>query len=113
MILKYFFYSIVLFSSLEAEIAQEKLNDIYVEAVFFVIVIVTMSIISYIYSTKHAKEYAIKNQKNIDAKREAKKDEIKSKEDRVKELQDMLDKNMITQDEFKMMKKRMYNTDEE
>ena len=89
---------------------QEALNSIYIEAVAFVLVILTMSIISYRMSSKHAKEYAIKNQKNIEARKEAQKDEIKSNEERVQELQKMLDKNMITEDEFLMMRKRLYNT---
>ncbi|MCK4737620.1 MAG: hypothetical protein KAT10_03600, partial [Sulfurimonas sp.] len=90
--------------------SNEALNGIYIEAALFMFVVLVMSIASYKISSKHAKEYAMKNQKNINARREAKKDEIKSKEDRVEELQEMLDNSMITDDEFKMMKHRLYNT---
>jgi len=94
-------------------IPEETLNSIYIEAALFVLVILIMSIISYVISSKHAKEYAIKNQKNIDAKREAEAEAINAKELRVKELQKMLDDKMITDEEFKMMRKRLYNTEEE
>jgi len=92
-------------------LGQEELNSIYIEAAFFVLVFLTMSIISYKMSSRHAREYAVKNQLKIDARKEAKKEETKSKEERILELQKMLDDNMITNDEFLMMKKRLYNTD--
>ena len=87
-------------------------NSIYLEGAAFILVFFVMSVISYRISSRHAKEYSLKNQKNVDAKREAQKNETKSKEDRVIELQKMLDDNMITNDEFLMMKKRLYNTEE-
>jgi len=89
---------------------QEVLNNIYIEGTLFVLVFLIMSIISYKISSRHAKEYAIKNQEKMQARREAKKDEVQSKEDRIVELQNMLDKKMITEDEFLMMKKSLYNT---
>jgi len=85
-------------------------NSIYLEAVAFILVFFIMSVISYRISSRHAKEYAIKNQEKMQARREAKKDEVQSKEDRIVELQNMLDKKMITEDEFLMMKKSLYNT---
>ena len=94
-------------------IPEETLSSIYIEASLFVLVILAMSIISYKISSKNAKEYAIKNKKNIDAKREAEAEVIKSKETRVEELQKMLDDDMITEEEFRMMRKRLYNTEEE
>jgi len=112
MMKKYLYSSVLLVSSLYAEIPEESLGGIYTEAALFVLVGIVMSVASYKISNRHAKEYLIANQKKIDAKREAQKDEIKSKEDRVDELQKMLDNNMITDDEFKMMRKRLYNTEE-
>jgi uncharacterized protein YacL len=91
-------------------LGQEELNSIYIEAVAFVLVFLIMSIISYKVSSRHAREYAAKNKLKIDARKEAQKDEVKSKEIRVQELQKMLDDSMITNDEFLMMKKRLYNT---
>ena len=112
--MKKFLYSIVLLNTyLLADIPQEALGDIYIEAGFFVLVGVVMSVVSYRISTRHAKEYAVKNKAKIAAVKEAKKDEVKSKENRVEELQKMLDNKMITDDEFRMMKKRLYNTEEE
>ena len=46
-------------------VEQEVLNSIYIEAIAFVLVVLVMSIISYKMSSKHAKEYAIINQKKI------------------------------------------------
>ena len=112
MIKKYLYTLVTLVSALKADIPQEALDDIYIEASLFVFVGVVMSVVSYKISSKNAAAYAVKNQKNIDAKREAKKEVLKSKETRVEELQKMLDNEMITDDEFKMMKKRMYNTEE-
>jgi len=89
---------------------EEVLNSIYIEAIAFVTVFFIMSVLSYKMSSRHAKEYAVKNKIKIDARREAKKAETKSKEDRVEELQKMFDNNIITKDEFLMMKKSLYNT---
>ena len=85
-------------------------NSIYLEAVAFILVFFIMSVISYRISSRHAKEYAIKNQEKMQARREAKKDEVQSKEDRIVELQNMLNSKIITEDEFLMMKKSLYNT---
>ncbi|MCW8895643.1 MAG: hypothetical protein OQK48_06830 [Sulfurimonas sp.] len=93
-------------------LSQESLSSIYIEATAFVLVVLVMSIISYKISSRHAREYALKNQKNINAKKETAKEKTKSKETRLSELQQMLDNNMITDDEFKVMKKRLYNTEE-
>ncbi|PHS59023.1 MAG: hypothetical protein COB17_00335 [Sulfurimonas sp.] len=111
MIKKIFYSLVVLNSSLQAEIPQEALGDIYVEASLFVLVGLIMSVVSYKVSSKNAANYALKNQKNIDAKKEAVKEINKSKEMRLAELQDMLDAGTINDDEFRMLKKRMYNTD--
>ena len=91
-------------------IEQEALNGIYMEAGIFVLVILTMSVISYKISSKNAKEYALKNKKNLEDKKVIDEELINAKEIRVKELQKMLDESMITDEEFKVMKKRLYNT---
>jgi len=91
-------------------IEQEALNGIYMEAGIFVLVILTMSAISYKISSKNAKEYALKNKKNLEDKKVIDEELINAKEIRVKELQKMLDESMITDEEFKVMKKRLYNT---
>jgi len=94
-------------------IPQETLENIYMEAGLFVLVILIMSIISYKISSKNAKEYAIKNQKKIDVAKEEKAKSVKSKEARIVELQKVFSDGMITEDEFKMMKNRLYSTREE
>jgi uncharacterized protein YacL len=95
------------------EIPSEKLESIHTEAIAFVLVILVMSIISYKISAKNAREYALKNKLKIQQQKQEKKDEIQNKENRVKELQQMLDDGLITNDEFKMMRKRLYNTEQE
>ena len=111
MMKKYFYTFILLVSSLHAEIEGEALSSIYKEAALFVVVGLVMSVVSYVVSSRHAKKYAVENQKNIDAKKEENKEIVKSKEDRIEELLKMLDDKTITEDEFKMLKKRMYNTE--
>ena len=108
---KYFYSFIILASSLFAEIAEDDLTGIYKEATLFVVVGLVMSIVSYKISSKNAAKYASKNKKNIDAARDANKDMVKLKESRVDELSKMLNDGTITNDEFKMLKKRMYNTE--
>jgi len=111
MMKKYFYSLIVLASSLYAEIDEEDLTNIYLEGSLFVLVGLIMSIVSYKISSKNAAKYASKNKKNIDAARDANKDMLKLKENRVQELSKMLNDGTITNDEFKMLKKRMYNTE--
>jgi len=111
MMMKYFYVLTIMITSLHAEIAPEKLQDIYFEAALFVFVGIVMSVVSYKVSSKNAAAYAIKNQKNIEAKAKEDKEIIKSKEGRLEELMKMLDDNTITEDEFRMLKQRMYNTE--
>ncbi|EQB40714.1 hypothetical protein M947_00245 [Sulfurimonas hongkongensis] len=86
----------VLLSSLYATSAtQEELTSIYIEAILFVSVFGIMGIISYIYSSKHAKAYKPK-------KEEVAKDRIKA--DRIEELRELLEKELITKVEFELLK---------
>jgi len=86
----------ILLSSLYAnDVSQEKLNSIYVEAVLFVLVFGVMGIISYIYSSKHAKAYKPKKEEVI-------KDRLKA--DRIEELRELLQKELITKVEFDLLK---------
>ena len=86
----------ILFSSLYAnDVSQEKLNSIYMEAVLFVLVFGVMGIISYIYSSKHAKAYKPKKEEVI-------KDRLKA--DRIEELRELLQKELITKVEFDLLK---------
>ncbi|MDY0234201.1 MAG: hypothetical protein RBS11_09240 [Sulfurimonas sp.] len=85
-----------LFSSLYADsVTQDDLNSIYIEAILFVTVFGIMGIVSYIYSSRHAKAYQPKKQ-------EVAKDRIKA--DRIEELKELLQKDVITKIEFELLK---------
>jgi len=80
------------------EVSQAQLNDIYKEAVLFITVFGIMGIVSYLYSSRHAKAYTPK---------EPSKEELlmqKLKATRVKELSTLLDEKRLTEGEFDMLK---------
>ena len=86
----------IFFSSLYAnDLSQETLNSIYQEAILFITVFGVMGIVSYIYSSRHAKAYRPK-------KEEVAKDRTKT--DRIEELKDLLQKELITKKEFELLK---------
>ena len=87
--------STALFST---EVSQAQLNDIYKEAVLFIAVFGLMGIVSYLYSSRHAKAYT---------PQEPSPEEIlvqKFKDSRVKELSKLLDEKRLTEGEFDMLK---------
>ena len=86
--------STLLFSS---DASQEDLNAIYQEALLFVAVFGVMGIISFIYSSKHAKAYIPKGLT-------AEELEIKAfNESRVQELSKLLDEKRVTKEEFNIL----------
>ena len=92
------FLFFIFVSSLTAQDAsQEQLNSIYQEALLFVAIFGVMGIVSYIYSSKHAKEYVPKEptQEELDVKA--------FKESRVKDLSNPLAKNPLTKAEFELL----------
>ena len=78
------------------EVTKNQQNSILLEAALFVGVFGTMGIISYIYSSRHAKEY-----KKPEV--EAAVLEQMSKEDRIYELLGMFEKGILTQEEYKLL----------
>ena len=78
------------------DVTQSQQNNILVEAALFVGVFGTMGIISYIYSSRHAKAY--KNTEVV-----ATVSEQMSKEDRIFELLGMLNNGILTQEEYKLL----------
>nr|WP_321265979.1 hypothetical protein [uncultured Sulfurimonas sp.] len=76
-------------------VTQNELNGIYKEAILFVAVFGIMAIVSYIYSTKHAKEYKSK-------KRVVK--EKSSYDKRVEQLLDLYEKKLLNRKEFELLK---------
>lgn len=83
-------------SSLCADtVSSDELNSIYIEAVLFVLVFGVMGVVSYIYSSRHAKAYKAK-------KEEVTEDRVKK--DRIKELKDLHEKELIDEKEFELLK---------
>ena len=78
---------------------QDELNSIYTEAILFVAVFGIMGIISYIYSSKHAKAYV---PKKVVTKLTPYQEACKT---RVQELSKMLEEKSITEDEFEVLEK--------
>jgi hypothetical protein len=95
MITKFFMVLLFLATSLFAqEASQEQLNSIYREALLFVAIFGVMGIVSYIYSTKHAKEYIPKEptQEEILAKT--------LKEDRILKLKKLFADGILQENEL-------------
>jgi len=86
-------------SSLVAqEATEEQLNSIYQEAMLFVLIFGIMGIVSYIYSTKHAKEYApVNTSEDIALKVES------NSERRISKLLEMYRNDLLTQEEYKVL----------
>ena len=89
-----FFSSTLLFAQ---EASQEQLNDIYKEAVLFVAIFGIMGLVSYIYSSRHAKEYVPKGPSKEELAAEA------FKVKRKKELLSLLDGKKLTENEFEVL----------
>jgi len=95
--IKLILLTLLLFSSLFAgEMTQSDLNNIYFEAILFVAVFGTMGIISYVISSKHAKEY--KPKKVII-------EEIQI--DRISELFQMHKDGLLTLQEYTILKENL------
>ena len=79
-------------------VTQSQQNSILMEAALFVGVFGTMGIISYIYSSKHAKAY---KSKKVSVEEEVVEETINV--DRISELSVMLENQILTQEEFKLL----------
>ncbi len=84
-----------------AEATQSELNSIYTEAILFVAVFGTMGVISYIYSSRHAKAYVAPVVKI------KKKTEQELKDERIAELLHLFKKEVLTQEEFDVLKEHI------
>ena len=89
--------SLVTFLNAQAA-SEEQLNSIYTEAILFVAVFGVMGIISFIYSRRHAKAYVAPK-----VVTELSSYQIACKT-RVEELSIMLEDEVITTDEFELLK---------
>lgn len=96
-------FTLLTITSLYAQATtQDDLNNIYKEALMFLGIFGAMGIISYIYSSKHAKEYQ-PTQDELE-KIQQEKEEQNKKEVRIVQLSEMLDKELLTQEEFTALK---------
>ena len=96
--IKFIIYTLIFNTILSAaEVTQSQQNSILMEAALFIGIFGTMGIISYIYSSRHAKAY--------------KKPEVVAEMivadattlDRISELSEMLEKGILTQKEFELL----------
>lgn len=98
-------------------IDPKVLDSIYNEAILFVVVFLSMSIFSWIWSRRNAKKYEVDNP--LEERREAKKKILKKeiriihtkgkkfKDRRLKELVNMLRDDILYKDEFELLKKNL------
>jgi len=79
-------------------ISQSEQKSIFLEGILFVVVFGAMGLISYIYSSRHAKAYKPKKEKE--------KEEIKhpANAKRILELEKILKNKILTQKEFEILK---------
>jgi hypothetical protein len=78
------------------EVTQSQQNSILMEAALFIGIFGTMGLVSYIYSSRHAKAYKKPEVVAIVS-------EEMSKEDRIFELLGMLNNGILTQEEYKLL----------
>jgi len=80
------------------EVTQNQQNSILMEAALFIGVFGTMGIISYIYSSRHAKAY---KPKKVPAVKVVKQERVNM--NRISELSEMLKNGILTEEEFKLL----------
>jgi len=89
--------------SLFAQAATEdELQGIYTEALLFVGIFGAMGVISYIYSSRHAESYSLSKEEQLRV--EKRKKERVEKEKRVIELNTLFQDNLLTKEEFFLLK---------
>ncbi len=98
-------------------IDPKLLDSIYNEAILFVVVFLSMSIFSWIWSKRNAKKYEIDNplEERKAARKAALEKEVriintkgkKFKDSRLKELVNMLRDDILYKDEFELLKKNL------
>ena len=95
--IKLIIFTLILKTVLVAKVvSQSDQNSIMIEALLFVVVFGTMGIISYIYSSKHAKAY--KKEELLQGVVEE-----RVEKDRISELSEMLENGTLTKEEFELL----------
>lgn len=78
-------------------VSQSEQDSVMLEAILFIVVFGTMGLISYIYSSRHAKAY---KPKKVEDRVEVEETPYKK---RISELEEMLKNKTLTQEEFKIL----------
>ena len=117
--MKWLFPALMVLTSLRADaIDPDDLSNIYTEAVLFVAVFALMSIISFIISRKHARQYDQKNpfsKQSSPEKPEEPAEEISADPaaadtneiERLVELSKLLKDGLLTKEEFQILKQKL------
>ncbi len=97
--MKFIIYTLFLNTLLSAaEVTQSQQNSILMEAVLFVGIFGTMGIISYIYSSRHAKAYKPKKIPVVEAVAQE-----RASINRISELSEMFKNGILTKEEFELL----------
>lgn len=86
------------------EVNPEQLNAIYTEAIWFVVIFGTMGIISFIYSSRHAKQYTKDQADNITQKKALSVELTKQRNERINALSELVKDGLLTEEEFLILR---------
>jgi len=102
---KWLLLPLLTLTSLRADGANpEQLNAIYTEAIWFIGIFGAMGIISFIYSSRHAKQYTKEQAGNIAEKKALSVERKKQREKRINELSELLKDGLLTEKEFLILR---------
>ena len=102
---KWLLLSLLTLTSLRAEeVNPEQLSAIYTEAIWFVVVFGTMAIISYIYSSRHAKQYTAKQASDVTQKKALAAEKAHQREKRLDELSTLVKDGLLKEEEFQILR---------
>jgi uncharacterized membrane protein len=103
--LKWLLLSLLSLTSLRAEgIDPEKLSGIYTEAILFVAVFGTMAIISFIYSSRHARKYTEKQASAVAQKKALAAEQTDQREERLQQLSALVKEGLLKEEEFQILR---------
>ncbi len=92
-------------TSLKAEeVDPEELSAIYTEAIWFVVVFGAMAIVSFIYSSRHAKQYGQKQAPDVAEKKALAAEETRQREERLNTLSKLVKDGVLREKEFQILR---------
>ena len=89
---------------LAKEVAPEELTAIYTEAIWFVVVFGVMGIVSYIYSSRHAKQYTEDQADKVALDKLLASKEVQQRDERLLELSKLVDDGVLKEEEFRILR---------